>query len=156
MLLKKKKARLLPQRSASNMESIYDKGFDLCIHPVNTKRSYVFRMCIPAHIMTLISVFKLHFKSYWFGKVPNTFLLVSFQHQVHELQSLMILHIARGWACKIWFYFTDILFCVSYDECAMQIAIKMNESTQPFGYKHCYRWDLPTRAEIRLGIQQKT
>lgn len=130
MLLKKKKARLLPQRSASNMESVYDKGFDLCIHPVNTKRSYVFRMCIPAHIITLISVFKLHFKSYWFGKVPNTFLLVSFQHQVQELQSLMILHIARGWACKIWFYFTDILFCVSYDECAMQIAIK-NEWKHP-------------------------
>lgn len=62
MLLKKKerKARPLPQRSAPNTqsvtESVYDKGFDLRVHPVNTKHSYVLRMYIPAHIMTLTNV----------------------------------------------------------------------------------------------------
>ena len=35
------KARLLPQGSASNTESVYDKSFDLCVHPVNTKHSCV-------------------------------------------------------------------------------------------------------------------
>lgn len=64
MLLKRKKkerkARLLPQRSASNTESvtenIYDKGFDLSVHPINTKHCYILRMCMPTHIMTLTNV----------------------------------------------------------------------------------------------------
>lgn len=112
---------------------------------VNTYTHYDFNKC-----------FKLRFRSYCFGKAPNTFLLVSFQHQPHELQSLIILHIAVGCACKIWLYFIDMLFCVSDDECTMQIAIKMNESTQPVWHKCCYRWTLYMRAEIRLDIQWET
>lgn len=145
------KARLLPQRSASNTESIYGKSFDLCTSS-KYKTFVCLRMCIPAHY-DFNKCFKLHIESYWFGKAPNTFLLVSFQHQPLELPNLMILHIARGCACRIWLYFTGILFRVSDDECTMQIAIKMNESTQPLWYKCCYRQALHMRTEITLAIQ---
>lgn len=60
MLLKKKRKpdlylKEMPQ-TQSVTESVCDKGFDLRVHPVNTKHSYVLRMCIPVHIMTLTNV----------------------------------------------------------------------------------------------------